>query len=84
MKSHEGTEGRNGVEHGILPYKVVFAYGFTITVPETPGISNFSMLLFNQQLITYLFRILSVAQIVLGTEDKMKSTSTVVGDQDDV
>ena len=84
MKSHEGTEGRNGVEHGILPCKVVFVYGFTITVPETPGISNFSMLLFNQQLITYLFRILSVAQIVLGTEDKMKSTSTVVGDQDDV
>lgn len=42
------------------------------------------MLPFNQQFMTYLFRILSVAQIVLGTEDKMKSTSTVVGTQDDV
>lgn len=61
----------------------VFAY-VSVELPENPGISDFAMLPFIQQFITHFLRIDNMAYIVLGTENKMKSSSTVVGEQDNM
>lgn len=56
----------------------------SVALPENPGVSDFSMLPCIQQLTTHFLRIDNMAHIILGTENKMKSSSTVVGEQDNM